>query len=183
MRFAIDNDATVLMAELRDPNLMLSLDEAHRRLFEAAPPRMDEAFHADVASVLCETGHQWSRVQDQSNQWQAVADDSRNNRCELTATIVEDGVEIRGRLAHWETSLAELPRAAIGRFLACAHARVRFVRFTLQDAQADAVSFAAADRLDVEFPDGVAAVLAAHRLAWREVRALADAAVARVYLE
>jgi hypothetical protein len=183
MRFANDNGKTVLVAELRDPGRKLSLDEARERLFEAAARPADESFHVEVAMALGDTGYEWSPAKDRTDQWQVTVDDSRNNRCELAATIVEDGVEIRGLVANWEAAPAEVAQAAISRYLAFAHARVRFVRFSLVDGQAIAVSFAAADRLDVELPDGVAAVVAAHRLVWREVRALANAAVARLYLE
>jgi hypothetical protein len=183
LRFAIDREMTLLIAELRDAEHAITFDEARRLLFEAAPRDVDETFHDEVAMALRETGCEWSPVEERPGQWRAVVEDSRNNRCELSATIVDGGVDVRGRLTSWEIAPSELSQTAMRRFLAHAHARLRFVRFTLQGDQASALSFAAADRIDVELPDCVEAVLVGHRMAWREVASLANEAIARSYLE
>ena len=112
-----------------------------------------------------------------------MAAHARGHRCKLTASIVPGGVEVVGRLGSWGGRLSGPSREAIARFLAISHGQIRFARFALRESEADAVSFAAADRLDVELPDGIAAVTAACRRGWREVRALADESVAGVYLE
>ena len=137
----------------------------------------------EVACVLGETGYEWTQPQEITDRWQVTVNDPRGPRCDLTATIIQGGVEVCGLLATWDKALSPRSRAALTRFLVAAQARVRFTRFTLHDREANVVSFAAAQRLDVELPNNVAAVAAACRLAWREVRALADDAVAQAYLE
>ncbi len=94
-----------------------------------------------------------------------------------------EGVEVSASIANWETSLSVESREAMATLLVSAHDRLRFVRFGLTDQFASAVSFATADRLDIELPDSVAAVTAAAGLLWREVRSLANDGVARTYLE
>ncbi len=183
LRLAIDGQHVYLIAELHDVDGILTFDEAQNRLFSTTHQPADDMSPIDVAMALAEAGDGWSWSEVQPGHWQAVADDSRHARCELTAAMTDGGVEICGRLADWETALSETSQAAIGQFFAAAHARVRFVRFTLQDRQATACSFAAVDRLDVEVRDSVDSVRAACRLVSREVRALADAAVARQFLD
>jgi hypothetical protein len=137
----------------------------------------------EVACVLGETHYEWSQPQDDPNQWHAVANDPRGCRCNLTARITQGGVEVSGLIVAWDFDLAAASESALLRFLGAAHDHVRLARFTLLDRRVNAVSFAAADRLDVELSDSVAAVVAACRLVWREVSALGDAAVAEAYLK
>ena len=137
----------------------------------------------EVACVLGETGYDWAQPPEITDCWQVGVSDPRGHRCDLAATITQGGVEVCGRLATWDTALSPRSRAALTGFLVAAQARVRFTRFTLHDREANVVSFAAAQRLDVDLPDSVGAVAAACRLVWREVRALADDAVAQAYLE
>jgi hypothetical protein len=189
LRLAIEGHQVYMLGELRDPNGLLTFAEANERLATAAsdaPSQVSQLVQVpqlEVACLLGETGYQWTQPQDDPNQWQAIANDPLGCRCKLTATIIADGVEVCGLPSSWEFNFAEASESALRRFLAAAHSRIRFARFILQDHEPRAVSFAATDRLDIELPDSVAAVVAACRLVWREVSALADPAVAQAYLK
>ena len=168
--------------ELRSPDDRLTLAETHERLFTAPGDPLRQVSQDEVASLLEELGYEWLQPDD-LNQWKAVATGPRGCRCNLTATIVQGGVDVCGPVLATEASLAEASKSALVQFLAAAHGRIRFARFTLQDRKLHAVSFAAADRLDVELADSVTAVVTACGLVWREVSALTDTAVAEAYLE
>ena len=184
LRFAIEGGQTYLLGELRDADGLLTLAEAHGRMFTADGDSQGEVSRDEFGCVLGESGHEWSQVDGDPDRWKAVAHDPRGSRCDLQATIIENGVEVRGLLlSAGERELAASSTLALSRFFVAAHSRVRFARFTLQQGEANAVSFAAAIRLEIELPDSVAAVLAACRLVGREVLALAEATVAEAYLE
>ncbi len=183
LRYAIDGGHVYRLGELRDPEGLMSLAKAQVRLFATAGDQPHEVPPADVAGALGETGYEWSQPQDDRKQWRAVVNDARCGRCDLTATIIPGGVQVRSLPAAWQTELTAASQSALVQFLAAAQGRIRFARFLWQDCQATAVSFAAADRLDVELPDSVAAVLAACRLVGREVSALANVALAEAYLQ
>jgi hypothetical protein len=159
------------------------LAEAHQRLFAAGNQPVGDISTEEVACVLGDTGYEWTQPEEDSGPWEAASTAASGYRTRLTAAIVQGGVEVRGLIANWEADLSETSRKSLACFLAAAHARVCFVRFTLLDHEASAVSFAAGDRLDDELPDSVAAVAAACGLVWPEVRALRNDAVAEAYLE
>jgi hypothetical protein len=184
LRYAIESGLTYLIGELRDVDGLLSLADAHGQLFAPADQPKDEVSRLECVSVLAETGYVWSPVESDQAQWKAVAGDARGLRCELHAEVVEKGVEVRSSLPFpGDDKPTEPSQLALSRFIAAAHNRVRFVRFTLPPGEVHAVSFASANRLEIELPDSVAAVIAAVRLVSREVQALADATVAKAYLE
>lgn len=183
LRYAISDEQVLLLGEIRSPGGTLSLEEAQERLLGSKSLASQNITPSELACFLGETGYEWSQPEGAPGCWKTVALDASDGRWELTAWIEGSGVEIKGRLAAWDAELSDASRAAIALFLAASHVRVRFARFVLQEREAMAVSFAAADRLDVELPDSLAAVVAACRDHWREVRALADRSVAEAYLE
>ena len=183
VRFAVDVGKMYFVGELRDPDGRLTLPAARERLFAATSGPVEEVSKIETTCVLGETPYEWSQSPGDPNQWQAVANDPRGCRCDLTATIVPRGVEVRSQPVVWQAVLAEASESATFRFLAAAHGRIRFARFAVQDRKLSAVSFAAADRLDIELPDSVAAAVAACQLVWREVAALANTTVSQAYLE
>jgi hypothetical protein len=183
LRFAIDGTTAFLIAELRDPDGLLTIHGARDLLASAARHSVTPLSADDVASVLGETGYEWSPSPEKSNRWQAVVIDPDGCGCNLTAAIINGGVEVCGRPIAWETEIAESLECTLLRFLAIAHSRIRFARFILQGRNVSAVSFADADRLDLELGDSVSAVVAACQLVWREVSALAVPAVSEAWLE
>jgi len=182
-RFGIADRTAYLLAEVRDDAGLLSLPDASALLVSEVDESADEICSLEVASLLGETGYPWSPVSGESRCWTALAADPRGLQCGLFSAIVPGGVEVRGRLASWETTLSSASQAAIAHLLASAHLYIRFARYALDDREAAAVSFATARRLDVELPDSVAAVVESCRLVWREVRALTEEGVAQAYLE
>lgn len=189
LRLAIEDRQVYMLGELRDPDGLLSFAEATQRLDRAASDQaspvaqLARAPQDEVACLLSETGFEWTQSQDDPTRWQAISNDLQGCRCQLTASIIREGVEVCGLPSTWELHFAEASESALRRFLAAAHSRIRFARFSLQDGKPRTVSFAAADRLDIELPDSVAAVLAACHLVWREVAALADPEIAQAYLK
>jgi hypothetical protein len=183
LRFAIDGRQVFMMGELRDVAGLMTIEEARTRLFANTSDPLHEIPEVDVGCVLAATGYEWLPTQGDRNQWQAVSNDPHGCRLELVAKIVQDGVEIRGLPAARQADFAATAESALLRFLVEAQGRIRFARFNWLDRTFSAVSLAAVDRLDVELPDSVAAVVAACRLVWREVSALANVAVAEAYLE
>jgi hypothetical protein len=184
LRVAMEEGRTCMLGELRDPDGLLTLAEAHDRMFAADDDWQGEVSREEVACALGESGFEWSQLEGEPSRWKAAAHDPRGSRCELQATIIANGVEVRGLiLSTGEDELAASSQLALSRFFVAAHSRVRFARFTLQPGEARAVSFAAASRLEIELSDSIAAVLAACRLVGREVLALTDATVAEAYLE
>jgi len=164
-------------------NLSGPSDQARARLCGAAEAQSSEVSEVDVACLLAETGHAWSPSSDDPHRWCAAVTDAAGHRCELTASIAQGGVEVSAQLGEWAGERSSIVRAALVRYLAACQDQIRFVRFLLQESQATAMSFAAADRLEVELPDSVGAVAQAHHRAWRAVRALTNETVARAYLE
>jgi hypothetical protein len=183
VRFTIDEGEAYMLGEVRDRDGLLAVTREYERMNAGVRETALEVAHVDVACALAETGYEWSTPKDNFERWQAVATEPRGYRCELSAKIIPGGVEVHGPLTAWESELSETSQAAVARFLVAAHDRVRFARFNFQNLNAAAVSFASVDRLDVELPDSVIAVVAACGLVWREVRALSNDEVARAYLE
>jgi hypothetical protein len=183
IRYALLGGEVYRLGELRDADDLLAWPAAEQRLLDGAYDASHEVCPGELACLLAETGHEWSQPEDTPDTWQAVADDPHGERFALTAPIVAGGVEVYSPLGDGDTPLGAASEVAAARFLAAAQARVRFARFVLEDGRVRAVSWAAADRLEIELPDSVSAVVAACRLVGRELRALADETVAAAYLE
>lgn len=183
LRFAIDGRQVCLLGELREAVDSFSFSELCQRLREDVDVPGEKTADSEIVCVLGETGYEWAQPREDRNQWQAVVGSRLGPRCELTVTIVSGGVEVRAQLADWQADLCKTSKQAVARFLALAQGCVRFARFELHERVATVVSFATADRLDVELPDGLASVRAAHALAQGEVRALVHDMVAERYLE
>lgn len=198
LRVALDDGRAYQLGELRDRLGLLTIHQARQRLIaghsdsapetagpETAGPETagPETAGEELASLLAETGYVWSPADAAPKRWHAVTTDPSGCRCELTVDATASGVQTQGLLATWETELSDTSLEAIARFLLAAHARVRFARFVLLRQSLSAVSLATVDRLDVELPDSVFAVVAACRLVHREVGALAIPNVARAYLD
>ncbi len=187
LRLALVGKHTHLHGELWDPDRLLALPAAHQRLLASGCEGVARVSESEIACVLGETAHQWSQPQADAGCWEATVPHPSGQPCQLTATVVEGGVEVRSRLATWEHGLEEMCRNAIAHLLAATHAQVRCARFTLDrrggNCEVSVVSFAAADRLEVELPISVAAVVASCHHTRRELQALASEAVARAYLE
>lgn len=182
-RFAIAGNQVYLLGELRDADGLTSLEEAKASLLATVDDPLQELSEFDMAIALGETGCEWLPSQDDRKQWQAAVDDRRGCRCNLTAEIIQGGVEFRAVPAAWEFEVGTTSETAILRFLVAAQGRIRFARFNWLDGKASVASFAAATRMDVELADSVAAIVAACQLVWREVAALANTAVAEAYMQ
>ena len=178
LRYADDGGNACQIAELRDPTGLLT---AHKQLFEFASTT--EPTRDEVAEILSELPGEWTQPQGHTDRWQAIVNDARGERCELTATIVAGGVEVTALLASWEDKIADTSPEAIARLLAAAHSRIRFVRFQLQPDRVIAASFVAAERLAVDLPESVSAVATAVGRMGKSVRVLLHGGVAEAYVE
>jgi hypothetical protein len=184
LRWTRANGSPVLLGELFRQNSCPTLNEALRRFALAASAGADPSdvpSAIDVECNLADTHLAWTR-KDGEQAWRAVTTGPRAMRCELKAEVRGSGVEISADLAAFEEPPEALPQRALARVLVAASARLRFVRLLLSDRAVRAASFAARDRLEVEVPDSVAAVVSAYGLLWRETRALLSTQVAQAFL-
>lgn len=182
LRFAIQGAQAYLLGELPITEGLLPWPEAEHRLFAAPDVNRVELSEDEVTSTLGESGYRWEQSPNTTNYWQATVNDPNGRHYELNATFTPTGVEVGSRIIEDDLELGESQQLALARFLMAAHARIRFARFKLQNHTVSVVSFATSDRLNVELPSSVAAVLAASRLIGREVRALTTLAFAKAYL-
>ena len=132
-RFSIVDRQVLLIGEVRDPDGWLSVEDARARLFGPAQDPTQAVSPVEVTCVLAETGYEWSQPESDPNRWCTVAAGPSGHRCELTASIISNGVEVTGRLGSWDVELSGPSRTAMARFLAAAHGQIRFARFTLQE--------------------------------------------------
>lgn len=183
LRGAIIDGQAFLIGEIRSPDGILAPDVAHQRFCESACDLDQQVQYDEVACLLAETRFEWTQPEDSPDRWGTAITDRAGHRFEVVAAISEHGVEVRSQIASWDGESPGIAEEAVARFLATAHADIRFARFILRKNAVEAISFAAADRLEVELADSVAAVVAVHEATWREIRALTDAAIARVYLQ
>ena len=182
LRFAIQGAQAYLLGELPDADGLFPMSEAHHRLFAAADVTPIELSEVDVACTLGESGYCWAQSPNTTNYWQATVNDPSGQRYELSATLTRTGIEVESQIAESASGFGESQQLALARFLMAAHARIRFARFTLQSHAVSVVSHTASDRMNIELPSSVGAVVAASRLVGSEVRALATQAVAQAYL-
>lgn len=183
LRGAMIDGRAFLIGELRSPDGILAPDVAHKRLCKSAYDLDVQVQHDEVGCLLAETGFEWAQAEDSPDRWGTAITDLAGHRFEIVAAIAEHGIEVRSRIASWDGQSPVIAQEAFARFLVSAHADIRFARFILHKNVVEVISFAAADRLEVELTDSVAAVVAVHKATWREIRALTDAATARLYLQ
>lgn len=143
----------------------------------------DPTASVDVAMLLAETSQSWSAATDRPVQWTAIATDATGFRCELTATIVDGGVEIGGRAIAWDAELAKVSQIALQRFLAAIDDPDAPVHYRLRQHHIEATALVALERQESSLPDVVSGVTTACRDVWRELHALTDTQVAAAYIE
>jgi hypothetical protein len=137
-----------------------------------SPPAADEL----IEVVLDGGGWPWSR---RPSCW-TVAVTPRLPR-EVLVSPAPGGARVTTTLTEWD-EIAPACREALAAFLAVAETGLRIARCEIDERQARAVAFAAAESLDADLPHALLGVAAGCELMAREAEVLLRPEVAEMYL-